>query len=682
MKNRIFIIAALLSAVLCSPISWSIENPGIGNPVGPSTVPPSTIRSGLVNTPSPIDTTGNLLITGNVRDGRYFRGNVPYRAPTSFGATLGSSSLSSFLRDTAGSEDFNTYSRQYGSRPYYSASDTVTTMMPGRSEVFRPTNMMSTRVQQDARRSGAGVFGLESLPQDSNLSGRSAAGTADSTLPNSLTQYSRSAGSQLDFEGTFPSSMSLGRRDTEQLTPDRVGIRSQDRNSTAERFREQTQSIRDRTQQSTTVPFPDLRQSRSETHDSLKYRNRENNNENLRPDFESLTIPPEQTAERNQNVNVPYEFSTSDGFKPSADSGLQENLFLQKDTSWSTEKTESQSVQQRRVPGTAGALNADRFDTSGLNIAGRDEQQNEVLERIKRQLDDLTKSLDANIQRHEAVVAAGPNPAETRKRTALEFRQYIPDSREAVIPLDPVNTSGASSYYRQQGTGIPFKGEESSLPAGREPGGTKSGGATGLEFSGIPAYKSTQKTGSPLEELNKLSKTDISAEASRIMGSHSSVESLSASRFDQHMRAAEQHLRAGEYYRAASCFSLATMYQSDNPLALAGRGHALFAAGEYVSSALFLSRALEVSPEYLRMRVDLSSILGDSTKLAGRIEDINQWLARSGSSQLQFLLGYIYYRTGRLLEAKKAIDAAYDKAPESEAVQVMKITIDSALLRP
>jgi tetratricopeptide (TPR) repeat protein len=126
---------------------------------------------------------------------------------------------------------------------------------------------------------------------------------------------------------------------------------------------------------------------------------------------------------------------------------------------------------------------------------------------------------------------------------------------------------------------------------------------------------------------------------------------------------------------------LASVYQPDSPLALAGRGHALFAAGEYVSSALFLSRALAISPEYLQTRIDLAAMFDDRNKLAGRIEDIEQWLARSGSSQLQFLLGYVYYRTGQLLRAKNLIDAAYEKTPESPAVQAIKIIVDSMTIQ-
>jgi len=679
MRNRVFMVAVLFSATLFTPLNGSIENPGIGNPVGPSTIPPSAIRSGLVNTPAPIDTTGNLIITGNVRHGRHFRGTVPYRSATSFGSSLGSSSLSSFLRDTAGSEDFRTYPRQYGTRPYYSRSETVTTMMPGRSEIFAPTGtMMSTRAQQDTRSAGAGVFGLESMPQEAALSGRGA-GATDSGLQGPLTQYGRLAESQLTFQDTFPSGMSLGRRDTEQLTPGRAGIRRQDQNSAVERFREQTQEIRDRTQESTTLLFQERQQSQSEIPDSLKYLNRETNNENLRPNFESRTIPSKQTTERTQTAAVPYEFSTSERFKPSMDSRLQKNLFLQKDANWSTESLESRSVREKRVPGTLEAHEADRLDTSGLNRAGQNPEQSDVLERIRQQLDDLTKSLDENMQRREARRAAGTEPAATREQNPLGFERYMPKSREAIIPPEPVKSSGALKYYGQQRDGIGFNGEELTPPSGRGLDRAKGGSGAGLEFSGIPPYKNPQKKSSPLDELNKLSQADISAEANRIMGPHNSLESLSESKFDQHMRAAEGYLRAGEYYRAAGCFSLASMYQSDNPLALAGRGHALFAAGEYVSSALFLSRALAISPEYLQMRVDLAAMLGDGNKLAGRIADIEQWLARSGSSRLQFLLGYVYYRTGRLLPAKQAIDAAYKKTPQSPAVQAMKIAIDNMI---
>ncbi len=70
-------------------------------------------------------------------------------------------------------------------------------------------------------------------------------------------------------------------------------------------------------------------------------------------------------------------------------------------------------------------------------------------------------------------------------------------------------------------------------------------------------------------------------------------------------------------------------------------------------------------------------MVGDRDKLDSRIVDIKEWVERSGSADLQFLLGYVYYQTGRMDEAKKAIDAAYEKLPEASAVITLKKAIDS-----
>jgi tetratricopeptide (TPR) repeat protein len=687
MKNRIFIIAVVLSAVFCWPASWSIENPGIGNPVGPSTVPPSTFSSSLVNNPAPIDTTGNLLITGNVRRGRHFRGDVPYRSPTSFGSSLGSSSLSSFLRDTAGPEDFQTYSNKYGTQPYYSPTETVTTMMPGRSEIFMPENTRaSARAQQDTRSEGAGVFGSESMQQEQALFSQSAA-AIDSGLQGPSTQYGPLAQSRLMLESKFPTSMSLSPRDTERLMQTQIDLSRQGQTSATELFKEQAQDIRDRTQStgwpspdSTTVPGQELRESQLENNESFKFPSQETNIENLRPKFEMQTPPQNRDSDGKQIAFARQGISALEQPTSSMDSTSQKNLFMQKNTNWSATSREFQSGQGQTATGTLGPLERARGDITGLTGTGQDGEQGDVLERIRQQLEDLTKSLDATIQKRDAYKDVSTTPIAKHETTPLESQRYMPDSRHAA-GRERINSSSALNYYQQQGAELGFDGEELAPAAGGGLNRADFDGQTGLEFTEIPNDGNSQKNSSPLDELNKLSRAQISAEANRIMGSHNSLESLSVSKFNQYMRDAEAHLKAGRYYRAASCFSLASVYQPDNPLALAGRGHALLAAGEYVSSALFLSRALAISPEYLQMRVDLVTMLGDENKLAGRIADIEQWLARSGSTQLQFLLGYVYYRTGQLLRAKQAIDAAYEKTPESPALQVMKITIDNMTMR-
>ena len=457
----------------------------------------------------------------------------------------------------------------------------------------------------------------------------------------------------------------------------------QGQTSSAELFKEQVQDIRDRTQStgwaspnSTTVPGSEGRESQWEKGGPVKFPSQETNVENLRPKFEMQTPPQNRVGDEKKTAFGYQGISPLEKSKPLLGSISQKNLLLQKDTNWSVASRKFQTGHGQTAAGTIETFERTRGDTSGLTGTGQYREQGDVLERMRQQLEDLTKSLDATIQRRDAYKDVSTNPATKRDEMPLGYQQYVPDSRQAV-PRERINSSSALNYNESQGAELGFNGEELAPAAGGGLNRTDVGRQTGLEFTGTPNYENSQKNSSPLDELNKLSQADISAEANRIMGRHKSLDSLSESKFNKHMRDAEEHLKAGRYYRAAGCFSLASVYQADNPLALAGRGHALFAAGEYVSSALFLSRALAISPEYLQTRVDLVAMLGDGNKLAGRIADIEQWLARSGSSQLQFLLGYVYYRTGQMLRAKQVIDAAYEKTPESPALQAMKITIDN-----
>ena len=206
------------------------------------------------------------------------------------------------------------------------------------------------------------------------------------------------------------------------------------------------------------------------------------------------------------------------------------------------------------------------------------------------------------------------------------------------------------------------------------------------------------------EGVNRPSGVSLSiARARRILGSHESFADFSKDKFNQYILAAESYLGQGRYYRAADAYTLALVYRPEDPLAYAGKGHALFAAGEYMSSALFLSRALEifpgflscktgqsgVPPEYARFKIDIEQMVGDRDKLESRIVDVEQLLSRKGrlpaeaseSGELEFLLGYVYYQMGRLERAKTAIEAAYEKMPEAPAVIALKQTIDGVALK-
>jgi len=193
-----------------------------------------------------------------------------------------------------------------------------------------------------------------------------------------------------------------------------------------------------------------------------------------------------------------------------------------------------------------------------------------------------------------------------------------------------------------------------------------------------------RQTDRPQEDSQKkfspkgLPQTDLSARAKAILGKHSTFVAFSRDKFNEHVRAAEVYLKQGKYYRAADAYTLASIYKASDPLVYAGKSYALFAAGEYMSSALFLSRAIEIFPEYVRFDIDIVAMIGDRDKVESRIVDIEHWLERSDVGELHFLLGYVYYRIGRLELAKEAIDAAYERMPGSPAVAILKNVIDQA----
>ncbi len=167
----------------------------------------------------------------------------------------------------------------------------------------------------------------------------------------------------------------------------------------------------------------------------------------------------------------------------------------------------------------------------------------------------------------------------------------------------------------------------------------------------------------------------------------------SEDKFNWYMQAADLYLKQGRYYRAADSFTMASIYKPDMPsggLAFAGKSRALLAAGEYMTSALFLSRTIEVLPEYARLKIDLVDVFGDQDKLAGRITDVEDRLRISGAGELKFLLSYIYYQhflnngiikdeLDRLDAAQRLIDAAYQEMPNSRAVSELRSAVNETI---
>ncbi|MBL7216016.1 MAG: hypothetical protein ISS71_10095 [Phycisphaerae bacterium] len=175
------------------------------------------------------------------------------------------------------------------------------------------------------------------------------------------------------------------------------------------------------------------------------------------------------------------------------------------------------------------------------------------------------------------------------------------------------------------------------------------------------------------QEIND--RIDSHAKAEQIRGEHKTFATLSESKFSDYMRAAEEFMREGKFYKAADTYSLAGIWMSEDPRPYAGQSFALFAAGEYMSSAYYLSRAIEINPELATKKYDMATLIGDRDMFENRVIEMATWQQRSGSGELAFLMAYVLYHDGKVSKAAEMIGKAEEKMPDSAAVAILKDVI-------
>jgi tetratricopeptide (TPR) repeat protein len=565
MKNRplfMCILAAIFILVLSAAAS------AIGNPAASPTVPPSSIRSGLIRSPNPIDTSGNLVITGHVGGGMHFRGVVPYNAVSDFGGPLYSTSLDSFLRRSAGSTGFGRYTGRF--TPYYSHTGTVTAMRPGRSVVVTPpTAEIGRRTAEEYDLQGLLSTGRLTAEQDQPL-------FDSGILVSDIELDSRR---QQSYGQTLLDRRPYGRSALGQLRPMSMTLQELEKIISSEQRAYQPED-----EESTAVRHPaDYRQQTRES-DTQRF-------------GQQLQIIDDGIAELKKDAIGQQ--------RPSSPLSME---LLDEDAG-------------RRFEVQTPHEQADDYEQAD------EDEQLDVYEQMMRQIEDLERGYEQLFADREIKeIEDGERQIDRQQRRSVE---------DAILR----------------------ETEDEDL----------------IAFVDRP-QEDSQKKFSP----KGLPQTDLSAGPKAILGKHSTFVAFSRDKFNEHVRAAEAYLKRGKYYRAADAYTLASIYKASDPLVYAGKSYALFAAGEYMSSALFLSRAIEIFPEYVRFDIDIVAMIGDRDKIESRIVDIEHWLERSDVGELHFLLGYVYYRIGRLEPAKEAIDAAYERMPGSPAVAILKKVIDQA----
>ena len=135
------------------------------------------------------------------------------------------------------------------------------------------------------------------------------------------------------------------------------------------------------------------------------------------------------------------------------------------------------------------------------------------------------------------------------------------------------------------------------------------------------------------------------------------LDQLNAEGYKLYMDLGAEYMKQRKYYRAAEVYGLAGVYLRDKAESYAGQGWALFATGEYMSSAYYLGRGIELDPNAAAKKLDLNDFIGED-RVKYRLNDLQQWQKRMYSSEMQFLLAYAYYQTGNRVDAEDEIKAA------------------------
>jgi hypothetical protein len=145
--------------------------------------------------------------------------------------------------------------------------------------------------------------------------------------------------------------------------------------------------------------------------------------------------------------------------------------------------------------------------------------------------------------------------------------------------------------------------------------------------------------------------------------------------FDRHLRSARLSMEQGRYARAAESYALAAGCNPKDARPLVGRSHALFAAGEYLSSAVYLAKAIELDPTYVLtkpgQRSDFTEALGGPDVFLQHIADLEKRAQAGAAPVLHLLLAYIYQQMGMPQEATTCLQAARRGLPSSGAVELL-----------
>ena len=154
-----------------------------------------------------------------------------------------------------------------------------------------------------------------------------------------------------------------------------------------------------------------------------------------------------------------------------------------------------------------------------------------------------------------------------------------------------------------------------------------------------------------------------------------------ANAFNARMARAQRLLRAGEFYRSAESFQVATMMSPNRPLPRAGRALAMLLAGEPLAAALGLRESMELYPPLMESRLDLARLAGDqfpllTRRLAELDGRIGESVERPSERSFALLSAYLH----RCLGQEEPARAQARKLADSDEADTLSRTFARRIL--
>jgi tetratricopeptide (TPR) repeat protein len=143
-----------------------------------------------------------------------------------------------------------------------------------------------------------------------------------------------------------------------------------------------------------------------------------------------------------------------------------------------------------------------------------------------------------------------------------------------------------------------------------------------------------------------------------------------ADSFKDHLRLGDFRFFMGDFARAEEAYRAARSEQLDDPVANFAMTHAAYANGEYAWAVLCMKQGLRLEPEWGLYEFRLQEFYGDADEYRLHLRELERQVElRPDRAGTTFLLGYVYYFSGRYAAAAARFAEVARADPEVPAAE-------------